>query len=182
MPDNLEMMLAGGLAILVPGWAMAGALALDEDRGRVTAWGLVPLLGVVAWVLPGGVGLLVGLPFVVVIGIVAVATALCLAARPPLGAPPLVDSAAIVVLGSLGAVLGWQWQSLLIGDALFHAGVIRKLLALSRPDERNIWQFLDGHPHAGYGFPCCICPRLLPSASPAWTCRWATRISRRCSG
>ncbi len=68
VPDNLEMMLAGGLAILVPGWAMAGALALDEDRGRVTAWGLVPLLGVVAWVVPGGVGLLVGLPFVVVIG------------------------------------------------------------------------------------------------------------------
>ena len=124
----------------------------------VTAWGLVPLLGVVVWVLPGGVGLMVGLPFLVVIGIVAVATALCLAARPPLGAPPLVDSVAIVVLGALGAVLGWQWQSLLIGDALFHAGVIRKLLTLSRPDERNIWQFLDGHPHAGYAFPLLHLP------------------------
>ena len=56
VPDNLEMMLAGGLAILVPGWAMAGALALDEDRGPVTAWGLVPLLGVVVWAIPGGVG------------------------------------------------------------------------------------------------------------------------------
>ncbi len=158
VPHHIEMMLAGGLAILVPGWAIAGALALGDDRGPVTAWGLVPLLGVVAWAVPGLIGLLVGLPLVVVGGVVLVGAALCLAARPPLTAPPVVDSITIVVLGAVGAVLGWQWQSVLVGDALFHAGVIRKLIALSRPTERNIWPFLDGHPHAGYAFPLLHLP------------------------
>jgi hypothetical protein len=113
---------------------------------------------VVAWAVPGLIGLLVGLPLVVVGGVVLVEAALCLAARPPLPPPPVLDSAAIVILGAVGVVLGWQWQSILVGDALFHAGVIRKLIALSRPTERNIWPFLDGHPHAGYAFPLLHLP------------------------
>ncbi len=158
VPGQLEMILAGALAILVPGWALAGALALDEDRGPVTAWGLVPLLGVAVWIVPGGAGLLIGVPLVAIAVVVGVIAALCLAAVPPLQPPPLVDSAAIVTLSGLAAIIGWQWQSILIGDALFHAGVIRKLLALSRPDERNIWQFKDGYPHAGYAFPLLHLP------------------------
>ena len=154
----LEITLAGAIAILVPGWAIAGALALGDDRGPVTAWGLVPILGVGAWVVPGLIGLIVGLPLVVVGAAVLIEAALCLAARPPLPPPPVPDSLAIVLLGAFAAVLGWQWQSVLIGDALFHAGVIRKLIALPRPSERTIWPFLDGHPHAGYAFPLLHLP------------------------
>ncbi len=161
IPDQLEMTLAGALALLVPGWALASVLSLDDDYGPVTAWGLVPLLGVMVWIVPGGVGLIVGLPFVVVCGVVVVVTAIFLAVRPPLAFPPLVDSVTMSVLGVLGALFAWQWQSVLIGDALFHAGVIRKILVLPRPDERNIWQFQNGYPHAGYAFPLLHLPQAL---------------------
>ena len=85
------MALAGGLAILVPGWAVAGALGLADDHGPVTAWGLVPLLGVMVWAIPGGVGLLVGVRFDAIAVVVLIAAAACLAARLPLGPPPVVD-------------------------------------------------------------------------------------------
>ena len=150
---QLTMSLAGILTIIVPGWATAGVLELERDRGPVTAWGLVPLLGVAIWAPFGLVGLLIGLPFLLVLAAVGVATAAMIAAGPCLRAPPFVDAFAMLFLGALAAAIGRQWQSWLIGDGLFHAGVIRKLLALSAPNERNIWPFLDGHPHAGYAFP-----------------------------
>ena len=159
VPNHVEMALAGGLAILVPGWAVAGALGLADDHGPVTAWGLVPLLGVMVWAIPGGMGLLVGVRFDAIAVVVLVAAAACLAARLPLGPPPVVDAIAMAGLGGLGFALGWQWQSILVGDALFHAGVIRKLLALSRPSESSIWPFLNGHPHAGYAFPLLHLPQ-----------------------
>jgi hypothetical protein len=159
IPDQLEMILAGALTILVPGWAVAGYLGIDEDRGSVVAWGLVPLIGVAVWAPPGLLGLLIGVPFAAIAIVVLLATAVCVAMRPPMGPPPVIDSAAMLVLGGLGAVLGWQWQSTLIGDALFHTGVIRKLLALDRPDERTIWPILHGHPHAGYAFPLLHLPQ-----------------------
>ena len=36
---------------------------------------------------------------------------------------------------------------------LFHAGRIRKLLALDRLSLDGVSTYLNGHPHAGYAFP-----------------------------
>ncbi len=164
LSEELSTTLAGGFAILVPGWAAAGALNLHRDRSAITAWGLVPLLGVAVWVPIGFVGLLIGLPLVVMIVALGAATAGMIATGRVLPAPAPADLPGFAGFALFGAFAGRQWQSILIGDGLFHAGVVGKLVAVPRPDERNIWQFLDGYPHAGYAFPLLH----LPQAAAVW--------------
>ena len=145
--------LAGiALTIAAPGLALEGCFRLDERIDRLLGFALVPALGVLAWAPPLAVGLTLGLPFGVVAAAVAAITVAAAAVRLP-RLPPRADLAWLAGLGALGAFFGARWQSILIGDGLFHASVIRKLLTVNRISWTNIWPFYDQHSHAGYAFP-----------------------------
>jgi hypothetical protein len=145
--------LAGiALTIVAPGLALEGCLRLDERIDPLLAFALVPALGVLAWGPPLAVGLTLHLPFGVVAAAVAVTTVAAGAVRLP-RPPPWQDLAALAGLGALAAFLGARWQSILIGDGLFHASVIRKLLTVGGISWTNVWPFAGQHSHAGYAFP-----------------------------
>jgi hypothetical protein len=145
-------LVAVAVSVVVPGIALAGCFSLDRRFGPLVALALVPALGVMIWAPPLIVGLTIQLPFGDVVGIVGLSTAAAAAVRLP-RLPASRDLAAIGGLGVLAAYLGSRWQSILIGDGLFHAGVIRKMLTVDRISWTNLWPFLDQHSHAGYAFP-----------------------------
>jgi hypothetical protein len=149
----LGLVCGVGVALWLPGWVAAGVLRVDALLGPVAAVAVAPLLGLLVWSLPAAAGLALGLPFLVVCALVLAGTATLRTRGPAARRPPALDLLWMGALMLAAAFLAWRWQSLLIGDDLFHAGVIRKLLALDGPTFRSIWQFQDGHPHAGYAFP-----------------------------
>ena len=54
----------------------------------------------------------------------------------------------------LAGAVGWYYQGGIgAGDALFHAGRVRKLIELDSLSLSGISTYLDGAPHAGYAFP-----------------------------
>jgi hypothetical protein len=152
MPVQVRGVIGVIVVVLVPGWAMVGALGLDRAVGPGAAAAAAPVVGVAVWALPLAIGFGFGLPLWVVGGIVLVVTAASGAVRWP-RAPTRADLGLMVACGALAAVVSARWQAPLIGDALFHSGVIRKLLVVPRLSLRGIWPFLGGAPHAGYAFP-----------------------------
>jgi hypothetical protein len=145
-------LLGVGLSVFLPGLAVAGALRLDERIDELLAFALVPALGVLAWAPPLAVALTLKLPFGFAAGVVVAVTWIAAAVRLP-RPPPWQDLAALAGLGALAAFLGARWQSILIGDGLFHASVIRKLLTVNGISWTNVWPFYDQHSHAGYAVP-----------------------------
>lgn len=145
-------LLGVGLTVFLPGLALAGACRLDERIDPLLAFALIPGLGVLAWAPPLALALTLQLPFGFVAGVVAAITWIAAAVRLP-RLPPWHDLAALSGLGALAAFLGARWQSILIGDGLFHASVIRKLLTVNGISWTNVWPFYDQHSHAGYAFP-----------------------------
>ncbi|HUZ84209.1 MAG TPA: hypothetical protein VMU66_05905, partial [Gaiellales bacterium] len=115
--------------------------------------GLAPIAGLAVWAPAAAAGFAGGLPLVAVVGIVALASVALLGV--PSGLPRTVPAErwTLAGLAAAAAALGVRWQAPLTGDALFHAGVVRKLVALPGLSLRAIWPFSDGHPHAGYAFP-----------------------------
>ncbi|MGN6378927.1 MAG: hypothetical protein ACTHNU_08260 [Gaiellales bacterium] len=152
LPVKWRELLGVGLSIVIPGIAVAGCFRVDTRLGTLLSLALVPALGVLAWVPPLVVGLTIQLPFGVVAALVALETLVAAAVRLP-APPPAPDLVAVAGLGALSAYFGAQWQSILIGDGLFHAGVIRKMLWVHRISWTNLWPFLDQHSHAGYALP-----------------------------
>ena len=51
------------------------------------------------------------------------------------------------------AAISTRYVPSIWGDALYHAGLIRKLLELPGISLSGVSPYLDGHPHAGYAFP-----------------------------
>ena len=153
---RLPASAAGALAILVvllvPGWLAVGGSGADDRLGSAGAIALAPAAGLVLWALPLAVCFALHLPLTVATVAVVVAAAV-LAGRGTSPLPGHGQAAGLALLAAAGALLGARWESSLVGDALFHAGVVRKLLALHDLSIRAVWPFQDGHPHAGYAFP-----------------------------
>lgn len=146
--------VAAGLVVvwLAPGWLAVGGTGAGDGLGACGSLALAPVAGLALWAPPLAVCFAAGLPlWAATVAVVGAAAALASRGLPPLPARP--DLAALAGLAAAAALLGWRWQSALVGDALFHAGVVRKLLALHRLSLSAIWPFQDGHPHAGYAFP-----------------------------
>src|SRR5215218_2940444 len=145
------------VAVLVPGWALVRLLALEEELGIAGSAAVASGLGVAVWAPGLAVALAFGLSFgaaelvTAAIAVPAVAAALV---RP---APRWRASRAEVAGGALAAAgfayLSWRLSTGVVGDALFHAGRMRKLDGLPELSLSSISSFLDGPPHAGYAFP-----------------------------
>ena len=88
------------------------------------------------------------------------------------GLPPLADAARthvpFLVLGLAAGLTGWRLWTL-SGDAPYHVGRVRRLLALDRLDLSRMPELVDGSNHPGYYFP-------LPHAVVAETA-WLTGAS-----
>ena len=153
LPVDLAMAFGLALRLGMPGWAVLRASGLRDRLGAAEAFGLVPAAGLVAWVVPLAVGFAFGLPFGAVLLLVLVASAIGLGWRTPREPPERREPAAMAGLGVLLALACLRWQPPLMGDAMFHAGLMRKLLALPGISLSGVSPFFHGHPHAGYAFP-----------------------------
>ena len=160
LAEVLPMEIAAGwgalVAIGLPGWAAVRLLRLDRRLGTAEAVALAPLGGIAAWAPPLALAFLTGLPFVAVLIVVLVASAVGLALCEPFR-PELVErreAAGMGLAALLAGAVGWYYQGGIgAGDALFHAGRVRKLIELDSLSLSGISTYLDGAPHAGYAFP-----------------------------
>ena len=155
LPAELAICIGLAVSMGLPGWALLCVTGLRTRLGAVTSWGVLPLAGLAAWSVPLALGLITGLSFGWVTAAVFVCTAAALAMS-PLGTWFIRPRREIWLIGGaalLLALASLQWQPQLMGDALFHAGVIRKLLALPSLSLSSLSPLSHGHPHAGYTFP-----------------------------
>ncbi len=145
-----------GLALGLPAIALADRTGLSARLTAAETMALVPVTGMAAWAVPLALGLALHVRFSSVMWTVLVGSALALDWRPLSTTFTLrgrVEPLAVLLGGVLVAVASSQWQPALGGDALFHAGLIRKLLALPGISLGGVSPYLGGHPHAGYAFP-----------------------------
>jgi hypothetical protein len=154
--DAIAVWLAFVLVLLLPGWLALRALELEDELGRAGSAPVAAALGLVAWGPPLALALLFGLPLGFVIAAVAceiAALAACVRRPSALPAAPVWERSA----GALGvaafAYLGWRLSLPVVGDGLFHVGLMRKLDDVSSISFGNVSPFLHGPANAGYAFP-----------------------------
>ncbi len=152
-PPSLALMAGLVVTVIAPGYALARVISLQRRLPPLGVAASLPALGLAVWLPPLLVGLLVHAPFwavnVVVIGATAVALAWCWDE----GVPFDREHLAVISAGLVVAVLATRWVPPLSGDALFHAGRIRKLLDLQSISIGGISAFHNGAAHAGYAVP-----------------------------
>jgi hypothetical protein len=153
LPGQIEVGLAIVVMLWLPGVALLRALQPRLNLPAVGVPGLAPVAGLVLWAPFAATGFAVGTSLGAIAAGVLAATALLAASPASTGRLERADAVALTSLAAAAAALGARWQAPLTGDALFHAGVVRKLVALPSLSLRTIWPFRDGHPHAGYAFP-----------------------------
>lgn len=155
LPTAPCLALALLLTLLVPGLALARALGLDDALEPVLLVTAGVPLGCATWSIALMAGLVVGLPLVAVAAAVAVASVTALAAKPHgvrlAGSRAQLGGAAVG--GLLLAVAASRYETALHGDALFHAGRVRKLLDLPELSLSGLSSVWHGSPHAGYVVP-----------------------------
>ncbi len=154
--DALAVWLACGLVLLLPGWLALRALELEGDLGRSGCAPVAAALGLVAWGPPLAAAYLLDLPLGFVIAAVAGEIAVLAAcARRPCALP--AAGAREIAAGCAGiaafAYLGWRLSLPVVGDGLFHVGLIRKLEAVPGISFASLSPFLHGPANAGYAFP-----------------------------
>ena len=154
--DALAVWLAAGLVLLLPGWLALRALELEGDLGRAGAAPVAAALGLVAWGPPLAVAFLFDLPLGFVLAGVAaeiVVLAVCVrrgCALPSAGAREIGAGAAGI---AAFAYLAWRLSLPVVGDGLFHVGLIRKLEDVPGISFASLSPFLHGPANAGYAFP-----------------------------
>jgi hypothetical protein len=154
--DAIAVWLAFVLVLLLPGWLALRALELESELGRAGSAPVAAALGLVAWGPPLALAFLLGLPLGFVIAAVACEIAALVACvRRPSALP--AASAWELSAGAVGvaafAYLGWRLSLPVVGDGLFHVGLIRKLDDVSSISFGSVSPFLHGPANAGYAFP-----------------------------
>jgi hypothetical protein len=154
LPVQLALAVSTAVALGIPGLALLRVAGVTERLDVVACLGLLPAAGLIVWAPLLALGMIAGLPFIgVLIGVgVASVAGLSVARGRAVRAAP--RDLAIAGAGAMaGFVLGTRWQSSFYSDEFFHAGRIRKLLALDRLSLDGVSTYLHGDPHAGYAFP-----------------------------
>ena len=154
--DAIAVWLAFVLVLLLPGWLALRALELEGELGRAGSAPVAAALGLVAWGPPLALAFLIGLPLGFVIGAVACELAvllICVRRPSALPAAPAWELAAGALGVAVFAYLGWRLSLPVVGDGLFHVGLMRKLEDVSSISFGSVSPFLDGPANAGYAFP-----------------------------
>jgi hypothetical protein len=154
LPVQLALAVSTAVVLGIPGLALLRVAGVTERLDVVACLGLLPAAGLIVWAPLLALGMFAGLPFIgVLIGVGVVSVAgLSVGRGRALRAAP--RDLAIAGAGAVvGFVLGARWQSSFYSDEFFHAGRIRKLLALDRLSLDGVSTYLHGDPHAGYAFP-----------------------------
>ena len=154
LPSALAVGLGFACAVGLPGAAMLHASGLSKRIDPIDYVALLPAAGLAAWSAPLLVALVIGVPFGLLVGVVLVLSAAILATsgirmpERPSNVVWLLTAAVMTV------VVASRWQPpFLTSDAFFHAGRVRKLLAVPHISFGDISAYRDGPIHAGYGFP-----------------------------
>jgi hypothetical protein len=154
--DALAVWGAAGLVLLVPGWCALRAVGLESTLGRAGAAPVAAALSLAVWTPPLAAAYLLGQSLAVVIAVVlAAAAALLLVVRAPLDLPRAgaVEIAAGAVPVAAFAYLAWRISTPVVGDGLFHVGLMRRLGEVPSLSFANVSPFLDGPANAGYALP-----------------------------
>ena len=155
LPLGIALAVALLLVMLLPGLACARLLGVAEQLEAPVLLAVAIPLGCAVWAIVLIAGLLVGLPLVAVTVVIALFCAVVLAL--PGDAPHVAGSgrtlASVAAAGVGLAVLASRYETTLHGDALFHAGRVRKLLDLPRLSLEALSSVWHGSPHAGYVVP-----------------------------
>jgi Family of unknown function (DUF6541) len=154
--DAVAVWFACGLVLLLPGWLAVRALGLEAELGRAGAAPVAAALGLVVWAPPLAVAYLFGLTlqFVIACVLTAVAALLAVVRRPSsLPAAGGREIAAGAILTAAFAYLAWRLSLPVVGDGLFHVGLMRKLEHSPGLSFASVSPFLHGPANAGYAFP-----------------------------
>jgi hypothetical protein len=149
---NAGVLFGVTLTIGVPGWMALAALGLRDRFGAAAALGLVPAAGVAMWIAPLALAFAFGLPLGAAV-ILVFAASVALFAVSPRDARPTSGLLAAGAAGLASAAAVAAWPPALTGDSVFHAGRVRKMIALDRLSLSDVSAYLHGQPHAGYAFP-----------------------------
>jgi hypothetical protein len=156
LPMEIAVGLAAVVSLGIPGWALVRVTGLDRRLGPAEAVAVLPVAGLAVWAVPLAIGFLVGLPFSVVLAVVLLLAVAGLAASEPydFASVDRLEAAGLTLAALAAGAVGWYYQAGIgAGDALFHAGRVRKLIELDSLSLSGVSTYLNGPPHAGYAFP-----------------------------
>ncbi len=154
LSGQLGLVFATVIALGLPGLALATVSGVRARVSTPELLGLIPLIGLAAWTVPFALGLVVHTPFRWIVVVVLVPSALAVSWDPrPLTKQIPWEPAGVLTGAFLFTGIATRYVPSIWGDALFHAGLIRKLLALPGISISGISPYRDGHAHAGYAFP-----------------------------
>jgi hypothetical protein len=155
LPTGPCLALALLLTLLVPGLALARVLGLDDALEPVLLLTAAVPLGCAAWSMALMAALVMRLSLVAMAAAVAAISLAAIAAKPHgvrlAGSRTQLGGA--LAGGVLLALAAWRYETPLHGDALFHAGRVRKLLDLPELTLSGLSSVWHGSPHAGYVVP-----------------------------
>src|SRR3954452_3973221 len=155
LPVGLPLAAALLGVLLVPGVACARVLGVDEQLEAPVLLAAAIPLGCGIWSLGLMAALIVGLPLTALALLVGVFCAGALAASTPRihVSGSGVQLAGVAAGSALMALLASRFETVLHGDALFHAGRVLMLLDLPHLTLSDLSSVWHGSPHAGYVVP-----------------------------
>lgn len=139
---------AATLVLLLPGLLVARVLR-RPGPGAALAWSIALVAGALA--ITFAVGGSIGLTLALVLA--AGAVALPFSFRKRVRTARLPGGAAVALAGVVLGALLWGIEGVVRGDAIFHLGRVRKLLAFDSLSLHAVNEFKDGGLHPGYAFP-----------------------------
>jgi hypothetical protein len=154
--DALAVWAAAALVGLAPGWFLLRAMAAERELGRAGAAPAAAALSLAVWAPPLAVAYVLGLTLTFVLAVVLLATAGLVAlvrAPPAMPRAGIGEQAAGALLVAAFAYLAWRISTPVVGDALFHVGLMRKLSDVPGLSFAAVSPFLHGPANAGYAFP-----------------------------
>jgi hypothetical protein len=154
--DALAVWAAAGIVLLLPGWCALRAAGLERELGRAGSAPVAAALSLAVWTPPLAAAYLTGLSLTYVIAVVLAAAAVLVAAvRVPAVLPRVgaVEAAGGAAATAAFAYLAWRISTPVVGDALFHVGLMRRLGDAPSLSFANVSPFLHGPANAGYALP-----------------------------
>jgi hypothetical protein len=154
LPPSLALVPAMALVLGLPGWAILRATRLDERLGGAGTAAVLAPAGLAVWSPLLAAALVIHVSLNVLIAVVLALSAALLAWRAEPRVPSVSRADLWLAAGAAAvALLSSRWEGTLVGDGLFHAGRVRKLVELPELSLSGVSSFAGGAPHAGYVLP-----------------------------